>query len=154
PAAEEAEAALVKVRDPRALPKLWEVFVLRSRRAEDHASAVGVLAQIGSHEATLRLARLAVSSPSQPVSSAAAEALGKRDPREVIEALIDSLRTPVAFQVVPGQGGVVGELQVEGRAFNLERFYVLREEYNPLFELNAQPVTRSTMGFGLTTITR
>lgn len=145
-AAAEAEAALVAVRDPRAVPKLWEVFVVRSRRAEDHARAARVLAGIDSTEATLRLVRLAVSSPNPPVSSSAAEALRRRDPREVIDSLIASLRVPLAFQVVPGAGGVVGELQVEGRAFNLERFYVLREDYNPLFELNAQPASRISIG--------
>ncbi len=145
-AAQEAEAALAAVRDPRAVPGLWEVFVVRSRHAEDHARAVGVLARIDSHEATLRLARLAVSSPRPPVASAAAEALHNRDPREVIDALVDMLRAPVAFQVVPGNGGVVGELQVEGHAFNIERFYVLHQDDNPLFELNAQPVTRSGLG--------
>ena len=133
PAAAEAEAALAAVRAPLAVAKLWEIFVVRSRRVEDHARAVGVLAGIESREATLRLTRLAVSSPDQPVSSAAAEALLKRDPREVIETLIESFRVPLAFQVVPGQGGIVGQLQVEGQTFTLERFYVLQEDYNPVF---------------------
>ena len=133
PAAAEAEAALAAVRDPLAVAKLWEIFVVRSHRVEDHARAVGVLARIESREATLRLTRLAVSSPDQPVSSAAAEALLKRDPREAIETLIESFRVPVAFQVVPGQGGIAGQLQVEGQTFTLERFYVLQEDYNPFF---------------------
>lgn len=135
--AREAEMALAEVRDPRAVPKLWEVLVLKSSRSEDHSHAATVLARLEGAEATQRLTRLAVSDPHEAVQKTAEQGLLKRDPREAIEALIEMFRVPIAFAVVPGSRGAVGELQVEGKAFNLERFYVLRNDYNPLFELNS-----------------
>ena len=124
PAAQEAVAALADIRDPCRVRKLWEVFVIRSQKADDHLRAARVLAVIESRESTLRLVRVAVSSPSQPVADAALAAVeNARSPR----GYRDADRLPPHPGRDPGDPGTWGRHRRDpGRGAGVQPGAVLR----------------------------
>jgi hypothetical protein len=117
-----AERALAQVTDPRAIPAVWAVFGL----GDEAQQTVGVqlLGQIEAPEASRALAVLSGLSPTPKVRKIASETLRKRDPRDFIGLLIALLRDPIKYDVRPVGGvGSPGVLLVEGKQFNLRRFY-------------------------------
>jgi hypothetical protein len=117
-----AEAALVEVTDPRAVPMIWAVLVRRSERAR--LAAVQMLGQIDGPAASSALAALAIFNPSGEVRGRATETLMRRDPRDVVGKLIRLVRKPFKYEVRNPDGpGTTGVLFVEGERFNVQRLY-------------------------------
>jgi Pretoxin HINT domain len=118
---DEAEAALLEVTDPRAVPSIGRVFA--STEAQQ-PRAVRMLGQIDSPQATRALAFLAVYARSDKARRAAAETLRHRDPREFADALIALLSDPIRFEIKHVDGpDSPGELLIEGKKANLRRVY-------------------------------
>jgi hypothetical protein len=109
---EAALAELAAVYDPAAIPALVEVAKLEFRSAdsppnivvaEDERSfeltlqqmAVAALANISSHEATLKLLEIAVMSPYEKIRHLAAEALIPREKTSYMPLLMTSLAAPL-----------------------------------------------------------
>ena len=119
---EEAEAALGKVHDPRAVPSIWKVFVPGG--AADQERAVRLLSQIDAPAASRALASLALIGVTERVRGRAADALLKRDPREFAAMLISVIRDPIEYEVREVLGpGKPGELYVHGERANRRFFY-------------------------------
>jgi hypothetical protein len=118
----EAETAMADVTDPRAVPAVCRVM---GTGGPDHQLvAAQVLGQINAPAAARALAVLAVSGASPEVRQVATETLRRRDPRDFIGLLIDTLRTPLRYEVRPvGGPGSPGELFVEGERYNVRRTY-------------------------------
>ncbi|WP_435020613.1 polymorphic toxin-type HINT domain-containing protein [Tundrisphaera sp. TA3] len=118
----EAEAAMVEVTDPLAVPTIARVF--GTRKPADQAVAVRLLAQIDAPAASRVLAGLAVMSPDAEVRRAAVEVLRRRDPREFVRLWIGLIRDPIKYEVKPvGGPGSPGELFIEGKKANVRRVY-------------------------------
>ncbi len=108
-----AEASLRRIKDPLAVPAIWEVLVSQSHQIHDVAARL--LGQIQGPEATSRLAMLAMQDPDAPVRDLAIEALASRDPREYIGPVISYVRTTPKLQIKPiGGPGDPGRIEVEG----------------------------------------
>jgi tetratricopeptide (TPR) repeat protein len=119
---EKAEQGLAEVKDPRAVPMVWNLFANGGERSQ--LAAVKVLGQIDGPSASNSLAALAVFSPSDEVRRQATDTLARRDPRDVVGRLINLVRRPFKFTVRPGSGpGSTGELFVDGARFDLRRLY-------------------------------
>lgn len=118
-----AEEALAEIRDPRAVPSVWSVFV-SGQGPESHRIAVRLLGQIDSASASRALAFLAVSSPSVEGRRAATETLKRRDLREFADLLIALIRDPIEYEVTPvGGQGTTGTLSIKGKEKNVRRLY-------------------------------
>ncbi|WP_406697877.1 polymorphic toxin-type HINT domain-containing protein [Singulisphaera sp. Ch08] len=118
----EAENALAKVDDPRAVPAVCLVF--GGGDAARQAIAVQLLGQIDAPAASRALAMLAIYARTQETRRAATETLKRRDAREVLDDLVGLLRTPIKFEVRPFRGPrMPGELFVEGERYNVHRVY-------------------------------
>jgi tetratricopeptide (TPR) repeat protein len=117
-----AQERLSEVTDPRAMPMIWAHFV-RGSEQQEH-TAVQLLGQIDSPAAANGLAAMAVFSPRPQVRGQATSTLTERDPRDVVEPLIDLVRKPFNYEVRPGtEPGSTGELFVEGEKYNVRRLY-------------------------------
>ncbi len=115
----EAEAGLVSLDDPRAVSSVMKVFA-----KDNPALAVRLLGQIDAAEASQALAMAAVFAKSSEVRRAASETLTQRDPREYAGYLVGLYRDPIRYEVKPvGGPGQPGELWVEGKKADLQRFY-------------------------------
>ena len=126
---DEAEASLLAVTDPRAVPSVLKVF---AGREADQPRAVRLLGQVDSAAASRALATLAAFSPSAEVRRAATESLRRRDPREYASLLILLMNKPIRYEVKPVAGpGSPGVLFVEGEKANLSRLYQPRSFVNP-----------------------
>ncbi len=97
-----AERRLAEVTDPRAVPAAWVVFALGD--AGQQAVAVRLFGQIDSPPASHALVMLATLGTSPEVRRRAAETLARRDPRDVVNLLIDFFRDPVTYEVKPVKG--------------------------------------------------
>jgi hypothetical protein len=118
----EAEAALAELRDPRAVPSIWKVFIAGG--AADQERAVQLLGQIDAPSASRALASLALNGASDKVRHSAATSLLRRDPREFAVFLISLLRDPIKYEVRLVEGpGKPGELYIEGQRANSRFFY-------------------------------
>ena len=118
----EAEEALAKVTDPRAVP--WIVRGFAGGRAEEQLRASAMLKGIEAPEATKELARLAVLSAPEQVRESAIEALKKREPRDYVGFLIAMIPIPVEYKVQPVRGpGTQGALLIDTPRFTMLRTY-------------------------------
>ena len=118
----EAAVALNGVADPLAMPSVLRAFAVGG--PADQARAVQILGQLNSPTASRALAMMAVIGGSPEVRRAAKETLRRRDPSEYADVLISQLRGLFRYEVRPVDGpGSPGALFVEGRQFNLRRFY-------------------------------
>lgn len=115
----EAEAGLLALDDPRAVPSILKTFA-----KTDPSLAVRLLGQIDAASASQALATAAVFAKSEEVRRAAAETLTQRDPREYAGYLVSLIRDPLRYEVRPvGGPGSPGELWVEGKKADLKRIY-------------------------------
>ena len=118
----EAQAALLGVTDPRAVPAIGTVF--GDRTLANQLIRVQLLSQIEGAPASLGLAELAVQGQSTEVRRVALETLTLRDPRDFMGALVHLVRTPWKYEVRPVNGpGSTGELFMEGERYNVRRLY-------------------------------
>ena len=130
----EAEAAMAKIDDPRAVPAIYYVFGRRGR--VDQLIAVQLLGQINDRVASKGLAVLAVYGASAEVRSRATQTLRQREPDQYLGILVGLLTDILKYQVKPvGGPGSPGVLLVEGERFNVQRFYAPPPPPN----LNYQP---------------
>jgi hypothetical protein len=151
----DAEAALAKVIDPRAVPSIWRVFAAGT--ADDQDRAVRVLRQIDAPVASRALASLAVLGTSANVRRLAADSLAGRDPREFAGPLIRLLRDPIVFEVRHVKGpGEPGALYVRGERVNRRFFYAAPPPLATFapndvvsFDSNGLPVANRVVGFRL-----
>jgi hypothetical protein len=118
----EAESALLKLDDPRAVPMIAKVFARGG--AKDQSRAVVLFAQIDSDSASRALAALAIQGETPEVRRAAIETLRGRDVRGTLGLVINLLRQPVQYQARPNLGpNEPGMLIVEGKKANYQRAY-------------------------------
>jgi hypothetical protein len=118
----QAERSLGDVRDPRAVPMIWIVFV--NGGAQHQKFAVRLLGQIDSQGSSRALALLALMSRSTYVRSNATKVLMQRDPRDFAAVLIALLRDPIKYEVRPVNGpGSQGQLVVKQKDKNVKRLY-------------------------------
>ena len=117
----EAEAKLLTVDDPRAVPAIGRVFATTEAL---QPVAVRLLGQVDSPASTKALAYLAVFARSDEARRAATETLRHRDPREYAEPLIALLGEPIRYEIKHVAGiAEPGELLVEGKRANVRRVY-------------------------------
>ncbi len=122
PQAEEAQEALLDIKDPRAIPALCQYLLDMNERHQ--TLAVRVFAGMDAPGATRALAGLSLLSDHDPVRKAALEALRQRDPREFAQFVIALIHKPLRYQVLPvGGPGSPGVLFVEGKQFNVRLLY-------------------------------
>lgn len=118
----EAEEALGRITDPRAVPSIWNVFA-RSDEAGQRL-AVQLLARIDAPGSSQALAMLGLFSPSPTVRKNSGEILRGRDPRDFAGLLVAMIRDPVKYKVKPvGGPGSRGALTIEGKQADTQRFY-------------------------------
>lgn len=118
----EAELRLTEVTDPRAIPSIVRVFV--SESALDQLVAVKLLEQIDTPESSRELAIIAFTTQSDPVITRAVEALRTRSPREYAGMLVEQVRAPWTYSVVPVAGpGSPGQIEVNSPRFRWVRRY-------------------------------
>jgi hypothetical protein len=149
----EAEAALVEVHDPRAVPSIWKVFI--AGRAPEQERGVRVLSQIDAPSASQALGSLAVLGATDEVRHLAATVLLQRDPREFAVFLIGLVRDPIKYEVRPVDGpGKPGELYVHGQRANQRFFYAappplasLRPTDVVSLDYNGLPVATRVVGY-------
>jgi hypothetical protein len=118
----EAEAALVRVDDPRAVPSIWRVFALGG--PADQERAIDMLGRLEGERPARALAGLAVYGKTEVVRRAAVATLARRPHDDTLMAWIGLLAEPTRYEVRPVAGpGSPGVLFVEGQRFNVRRFY-------------------------------
>lgn len=119
---EEAEAGLLAITDPRAVPMIWAVFVPKG--AEGQKTAVRVLGQVDAPGSARALAMLALSSANAEVRGLATQVLRQRDPRDFAPFLVALIRSPIKYQVKKvGGPGSAGELDIQDGTSNRKRLY-------------------------------
>ena len=134
---DKAREGLAEVTDPRAVPMIWKVFAHGNEAMQ--LVAVRLLGQVEGPTASNALAALAVFNPSVEVRRQATNALGRRDPRDVVGRLINLINRPYKYKVQPGNGpGSSGVLLVDGETFDIRRFY-----YFPRYDARLAPATMS-----------
>ena len=125
----EAEAKLLTVSDPRAVPSIGRVFATTEAL---QPVAVRLLGQVDSPGSTKALAYLSVYGISPKARRAAAETLRHRDPREYAEPLIALLAEAIRYEIKHVAGiAEPGELLVEGRRTNVRRVYEAPNPFKP-----------------------
>jgi hypothetical protein len=118
----EAEAAIARVGDPRAVPSAYREFAGGGER--DQTILIQVLGQIDSPQASKALAMLAVYGQTPEIRRRATETLRGRREEEFLGFLVAMMVDPVKYQVKSvGGPGSPGALVVEGERANLQRFY-------------------------------
>jgi tetratricopeptide (TPR) repeat protein len=121
---EEAEQALARITDRRAVPMVWATIGMGD--SAQQKVAVQVLGQIDDASASRALVMLAVFGGSADVRRRATESLRVRDAREFAGMLIAMIQQPIEYKVKPVAGpGQGGELLIKGQgsAANLKRLY-------------------------------
>ncbi len=122
PRRDEAEAALARIVDPRAVPSLYREFADRS--PADQRILIQVLGQVRGPVASKTLASLSIYGVSADVRRMATETLRGREPVEFVEFLVALMPKLLKYEVRPVAGpGSPGILFVEGDRFNVRRFY-------------------------------
>jgi hypothetical protein len=117
-----AASALEDFNDPHAVAAIWRVF--GQGDADDLRAATKMLARIETPKSTRILSALAIQCDLGDVRDAAIEALGRREPSDYAEDVVEQFHTPVLFAVTPVTGpGSTGKLTVDCPRFHLERFY-------------------------------
>ena len=118
----EAIEELATINDPRATPSIWRVFARGNEGSQRVAAEV--LGRIEGSGASRALSMLAVFSPFPGVRGDAAQLLSRRDPREFAGLLAGLIRDEVKYKKKDVNGpGSQGELFVEGKEANVQRFY-------------------------------
>jgi hypothetical protein len=118
----EAEAALARITDPRAVPALYREFGDRS--PTDQRILVQVLGQVDGPIASKTLATLAIYGVSDEVRRRATETLRGREPEDYAELLVALMPELLKYEVRPvGGPGSPGVLFVEGARYSVRRFY-------------------------------
>ncbi|HEV3167229.1 MAG TPA: hypothetical protein VGZ22_24685, partial [Isosphaeraceae bacterium] len=118
----DAEEALSKIEDPKAVPSIFREFATGGRL--DQTLAIQLFGQMKDPLASKALAALAVYGATPEVRRRATESLRAREPAEFIEAIVKLLVDPLKYEVRHvGGPGSPGILFVEGERFNLKRFY-------------------------------
>jgi hypothetical protein len=149
---EEAEAALVEVTDPRAVPMIGQVF---ARAEATQPLAVQLLGQVDSPAASRTLAGLAVFSKSTDVRRLALETLKRRDPRDFVKLWIALIHKPIKFEVKPvGGPGSPGTILIEGDTAKLQRRYSppgmpdipTERQVRLTYDANGLPVLNESLG--------
>lgn len=154
----EAEANLVEVVDPEAVPAITGVFA--ASNPVDQQRAVRLLAQIEGPPASRVLAALAIQSPSAEARRLAVETLVSRDPREFVDLLIDQIRDEIAYEVRPvGGPGSPGELYIKGEKANDRRLYSAPAPTVPFdpsavigFDDDGLPIANRVVGYTMESI--
>jgi tetratricopeptide (TPR) repeat protein len=135
-----AERKLSNVTDPRAVPAIWFIFMRQA--PTDPARTVRMLGQIQGPMASHCLALLAVFGETSEVRRAATETVARRDPREVIDLLINLLIKPIKYEVRPVKGpGSPGVLLVEGERAKVRRHYVVPSPPDRVVRILNDPTT-------------
>jgi hypothetical protein len=117
----DAVAALGEVRDPRAIPSVARIF---GGSATRELWAVRILGKIDSPVAAQRLADLAVFGLSPAIRESAVHRLQKADPRAFVGLLIDWIKEPTHYEVVPPSGRQdTTEVRIEDSRSIVERRY-------------------------------
>ena len=117
----DAEALLLTITDPRAVPSVGKVF---GTSEADGPRAVQLLGQIDAPAASKALAYLAMFGRAPATRQRATETLRGRDAREFADLLIAQIRDPIKYEVKPvGGPGSPGVLFIEGKQSNLKRLY-------------------------------
>ena len=125
----EAEANLLAVTDPRAVPAIARVF---GRAEADQPRAVQLLAQVDSIAASRGLATLAAFGKSAETRRLATETLRGRDAREYADLLIARIRDRIEYEVTPVAGpGSPGVLKIKGKKANVNRLYTPSSPFQP-----------------------
>src|SRR5262249_44574418 len=118
----EAEAAMAKVSDARAVPSIWKILGTAGPAYQELAALL--LRQIDAPAASQVLASLSVVGASADVRGQAAYGLIGRAPRELARGLIGLLRDPIEYEVrAVGGPGKPGELYIRGQRANARFFY-------------------------------
>ena len=119
---EEAEASLLAVTDPRAVPTILRTF--GTDKTSDQLKQVQLLSQVDAPSASRSLAALAVFARSPEVRRLAIETLKRRDVREFAGPIVALLRDSIKYEVRPvGGPGSPGALFIQGRkSDNLRRY--------------------------------
>ena len=143
----EAEARLLDVVAPRAVPMIAKVFGTSS---PDGPILVQLLGQIDTPVASKLLASAALTHPSAGARRVAIEVLRRRDPREYAHLLIPLLHKPIKYEVKAVNGpGSPGALFVEGDTANVKRLYeprtLLRPDDHLTLDRFGQPVVERVM---------
>ncbi len=94
-AREKAEAELVAIEDPTAVPAIWHVFA--GTHNHDYLIA-RMLDRLKSPESTKMLAALSVYSPDEKAGRLATKALKTRDPTEFVEWLASVFESPIKWR--------------------------------------------------------
>ena len=119
----DAQAALDRIDDPRAVPLLWALYATGD--ATDQAAVVPVFARLDGPAAGRALAMIAVFGKTPAVSRAAAETLRLRDGRDFIGLLIEMIHKPLKYEVRSTNGpSLPGELYIEGEKADVRRVYL------------------------------
>ena len=117
-----AEAALLAVVDPRAVPSIVRVFAHNGPK--EQIRAVRLLGQVDSVESSQVLARLAVFGDSEEVRRSSIETLRLRDLRGALDLVIRLIRDPIRYQAKLNAGpDAPAVLTIEGKDRNLARVY-------------------------------
>ena len=117
-----ASEALASVRDPHAVPTIKRVF--GREEPELQLLCVRILSGIKGSEASRAITEVSLYARSAEVRKAAVEELQRRDPRDFMGALIETLHRPLNFQVTPhGAAGRRGVIEIEGERVRSRRIY-------------------------------
>ncbi len=134
-----AREGLAEVTDPRAVPMVMHIFGSGSEPFQ--LVAIQLLSQIQGPAASLSLTTLALDNPSAAVRRRAADALARRDPRDIIGRLIARVHKPYRYEVKSAQGpGSTAALIVDGEKFDVQRFYRM-----PDLDLRLVPAVTGTI---------
>ncbi len=124
-----AEANLLGLTDPRAVPSVGKVFIASD---PDQTRAAQLLGQIDAPGASRGLAYLAAFGTSAETQRVATETLRRRDPREYANLLIPFIHKLIRYEVKPvGGPNSPGVLYVEGQKANVRRLYEPRSLIQP-----------------------
>jgi hypothetical protein len=119
-----AERELYQITDPRAVPMIFKLFGNTGERMQ--LVAVELLSQIDGSTASFDMLAIGLQSQSSAVRERAAQALSRRDPRDLIGWLVALVRKPFKYELKPGDGpGSNAVLMVDGERFDIRRLYRL-----------------------------
>jgi hypothetical protein len=117
---DEVERESATVTDPRAVPAICRVCF--HGMPGQRALGIQLLGQSDAPVSTRRLAALAVFSKSDAVRRSALDVLRQRDPRDVVEALLDLMKDPLQYEIGHRRGSSDRSVLIEeGESFRLNR---------------------------------
>jgi hypothetical protein len=116
-----AQAALIAITDPRAIPSVYREFGGGER---DPLIAIQILGQIDRPLSSKVLAVLAIYGSTSEIQRRATEILRGRPAGDFLDLLVGLMVDPLKYEVKPvGGPGSPGVLFVEGERFSVSRFY-------------------------------